>query len=62
MSDHRQIVRLPSGVSLEAEWIDRPIIGSEKAKLAICLHPWSRLGGTMDDSWVCVTNFVSFPP
>ncbi|THH32246.1 hypothetical protein EUX98_g1953 [Antrodiella citrinella] len=47
---HEQI-HLPSGLKLEASLSvppERLAVSSEK-KLAVCLHPWSWLGGRMDD-------------
>ncbi|KZT67472.1 alpha/beta-hydrolase [Daedalea quercina L-15889] len=51
----RQLVNLPSGTTLECD-IAHPSIrfspgGSHpaKAKLAVCLHPWSWLGGGLED-------------
>jgi uncharacterized protein len=43
-------ITLPSGISLEAS-IAQPSYDERPAerKLAICLHPWSWLGGQKDD-------------
>ncbi|TFY81425.1 hypothetical protein EWM64_g2587 [Hericium alpestre] len=44
-------IELPSGLKLEAIWT-KPIFLPEEehaVKLAVCLHPWSRLGGNMHD-------------
>ncbi|KAF8071755.1 Alpha/Beta hydrolase protein [Lyophyllum atratum] len=43
-----EVVKLPSGISLEVE-IAPPSAMAESVKLAICLHPWSWLGGQKDD-------------
>ncbi|GJE94577.1 alpha/beta hydrolase [Phanerochaete sordida] len=46
---HEQIV-LPSGLKLEVSLSLPPeTLSSPLSKLAICLHPWSWLGGRMDD-------------
>lgn len=47
---HEQIL-LPSGLKLEASLSVPPdrLTGASERKLAICLHPWSWLGGRMDD-------------
>ena len=47
------LVQLPTGVSLEVELTDAPTDHGQ-GKLAVCLHPWSWLGGRMDDA--CVLN------
>jgi len=45
----REALQLPSGLRLEAS-LSVPQEGqNNERKLAICLHPWSRLGGSMDD-------------
>ncbi|KAF8150634.1 Alpha/Beta hydrolase protein [Crassisporium funariophilum] len=44
--DHVQVA---SGVTLEASIIKPFTNGIQGSKLAICLHPWSWLGGQMDD-------------
>ncbi len=51
----REVIHLPSGLTLEAS-LSVPSEASPAAenKLAICLHPWSWLGGRMDDP--CVTH------
>ncbi|KAG6832792.1 hypothetical protein H0H92_009410 [Tricholoma furcatifolium] len=43
-----QLVKLSSGVALEVD-LDAPPTAGEVNKLAICLHPWSWLGGRKDD-------------
>lgn len=43
------LVQLSTGVSLEVELTEYP---REQGKLAVCLHPWSWLGGRMDDPCV----------
>lgn len=48
-------IQLPSGVSLEADLEAPPNGPSEQEnKLAILLHPWSWLGGNMNDPYVLV--------
>ncbi|EIM91342.1 alpha/beta-hydrolase [Stereum hirsutum FP-91666 SS1] len=47
-----ELIHLPSGLTLEASFQSfSPPSSSNEAgrRLAICLHPWSRLGGNMDD-------------
>ncbi|KIJ89885.1 hypothetical protein K443DRAFT_664556 [Laccaria amethystina LaAM-08-1] len=45
-----EIIDLPTGVSLEAILLKPPAsTHSEGTKLAVCLHPWSWLGGRMED-------------
>ncbi|GLB40229.1 hypothetical protein LshimejAT787_0801000 [Lyophyllum shimeji] len=43
-----QVIKLPSGVALEVD-LTAPPSPTERPKLAICLHPWSWLGGQKDD-------------
>jgi len=47
-----QFIKLPTGVTLEAE-LSEPLTIPESHddgnNLAVCLHPWSWLGGQMDD-------------
>lgn len=45
-----ELVKLPSGVSLEAKLYapETPTNGAS-AGLAVLLHPWSWLGGRMED-------------
>ncbi|KAF8223846.1 alpha/beta-hydrolase [Tricholoma matsutake] len=44
------LVELPTGVSLEVELTESPLpTENRQGKLAVCLHPWSWLGGRMDD-------------
>ena len=51
--DHEQI-ELPSGLVLEASLSVPPVgVSQTGTKLAVCLHPWSWLGGRMDDPYVC---------
>jgi hypothetical protein len=56
MSDASQLerldIKLPSGIVLEGTLITPTSVPQDGAKLAICLHPWSRLGGSMDDPYV----------
>ena len=50
MTTEREPVRLPSGVSLEAKLHSPEASTSEGgAGLAVLLHPWSWLGGRMED-------------
>ena len=42
-------VDLPTGVSLEIDLLQPLRQQNERNKLAILLHPWSRLGGQMHD-------------
>lgn len=54
-----EIIELPTGVSLETILLKPPVTtSSEETKLAICLHPWSWLGGRMEDPWVVHTPLV----
>lgn len=51
-----EIIDLPIGVSLEAILPKAPITThSEGTKVAVCLHPWSWLGGRMENPWVIHT-------
>ena len=43
-----EIVELPGGLKLEAS-LACPLRHYQENKLAVCLHPWSWLGGSMDD-------------
>ncbi len=45
----QMIVPLSTGVSLEVDLISSPGSGNREQKLAVCLHPWSWLGGQKDD-------------
>lgn len=50
MATEREPVKLPSGVSLEAKLYSPEAPASEgTAGLAVLLHPWSWLGGRMED-------------
>lgn len=52
-SRSRDTVQLPSGTKLEYILSHPPLDGTEtESKLAVCLHPWSWLGGRMDDPCV----------
>jgi len=52
------LVQLPTGVSLEVELTESPLLADHgQGKLAVCLHPWSWLGGQMDDLCVTKDNF-----
>ncbi|KAF9446303.1 alpha/beta-hydrolase [Macrolepiota fuliginosa MF-IS2] len=46
---HQLFVSLPTGVSLEADLLKPNGLDENGCKLAICLHPWSWLGGQKDD-------------
>lgn len=64
--DHVQengLLELPTGVALQYKLIPPPTEvqryrgqeggeGSRGKKLAVCLHPWSWLGGRMNDPYV----------
>lgn len=59
MRPNVEVIDLPTGVSLEAILLKPPATThSEGTKLAICLHPWSWLGGRMEDPWVVHTLLV----
>ena len=46
-------IELPSGLKLEASLsFPANCEASTASKLAVCLHPWSWLGGRMDDPCV----------
>jgi len=57
-----KILELPSGLKLEASLTppgpvtemdeERGMATLPGKRLAVCLHPWSRLGGNMDDPCV----------
>jgi len=52
MTTEREVVKLPSGVSLEAKLHSPEAPTSEgSAGLAVLLHPWSWLGGRMEDQY-----------
>jgi len=43
-------IELDSGLRLEANfWVPSINLGNQGNKIAICLHPWSWLGGRKDD-------------
>lgn len=46
------LIPLPTGVSLETDLDYPPESSHEGNKLAILLHPWSWLGGNMNDPCV----------
>jgi len=50
MATERELVKLPSGVSLETK-LHSPATSTSEASagLAVLLHPWSWLGGRMED-------------
>jgi hypothetical protein len=57
-----KILELPSGLKLEASLTppgpvtemdeERGVAALPGKRLAVCLHPWARLGGNMDDPYV----------
>jgi len=57
-----KILELPSGLKLEASLMppgpvtemdeERGVAALPGKRLAVCLHPWARLGGNMDDPCV----------
>jgi len=50
MATERELVKLPSGVSLETNLYSPETSTNEGgAGLAVLLHPWSWLGGQMED-------------
>lgn len=58
MASERDIVKLPSGVSLEAKlYSPETSTGSGSVGLAVILHPWSWLGGRMEDQ--CETSLIT---
>lgn len=47
----RELIQLPSGLRLETDLIEpEATVPRESNKLAVLLHPWSWLGGTMNDA------------
>ena len=47
-------IDLPTGISVEADlWRPQAPDSEEGNKIAICLHPWSWLGGRKEDPCVC---------
>jgi hypothetical protein len=51
-TDQELQVKLPSGVSLEAKLYSPKVSTSEDGTgLAVLLHPWSWLGGRMEDPY-----------
>lgn len=50
-----ELVNLPNGACLEVD-LEAPLSIGRESKLAICLHPWSWLGGQMDDPWVSLAS------
>lgn len=58
------ILELPSGLKLHVSLTppgpvtemdeERGVAALPGKRLAICLHPWARLGGNMDDPCVCL--------
>jgi uncharacterized protein len=65
-----KIIELPSGLHLEASLTppspvteldeERGANALSGKRLAVCLHPWARLGGNMNDP--CVFFFSSSSP
>lgn len=61
------ILELPSGVKLDATMTppgpvtemdeERGVAALPGQRLAICLHPWARLGGNKEDP--CVSGIIS---
>ena len=51
-SIYREKVALPSGLSLELSLSPPNSLCDDGNKLAVLLHPWSRLGGNMNDPYV----------
>ena len=53
MATERELVKLPSGISLEAKLQspEESTDGEGSAGLAVLLHPWSWLGGRMEDQY-----------
>lgn len=47
-----ELIELPSGVRLELSLFIPKTPPEGPSKVAICLHPWSWLGGRMDDPCV----------
>lgn len=47
-----ELIELPSGVQLEVSLFIPKVPPEAPSKVAICLHPWSWLGGRMDDPYV----------
>jgi hypothetical protein len=46
------IIELESGLRLEADlWVPRNVPKIQGNKLAVCLHPWSWIGGRKDDPY-----------
>jgi alpha/beta superfamily hydrolase len=59
MATERELVKLPSGVSLEAKLYSPETSATEgSAGLAVLLHPWSWLGGRMEDQ--CELSLITF--
>jgi hypothetical protein len=60
-----RILELPSGLKLEVSLTppgpvteldeERGVASLPGRRLAVCLHPWARLGGNMDDPCVLIT-------
>lgn len=51
-TERRELANLPSGVSLETNLYSPETSASEgSAGLAVLLHPWSWLGGRMEDQY-----------
>jgi hypothetical protein len=60
-----KILALPSGLELEVVLTppgpvteldeERGVASLPGKRLAVCLHPWARLGGNMNDPYVLIT-------
>ena len=63
-----RILELPSGLKLEVSLTppgpvteldeERGVATLPGKRLAVCLHPWARLGGNMDDPCVLKPSYV----
>jgi len=54
-----ELIALPSGLSLETRlYAPKPQNAKGEHGLVVCLHPWSRLGGDINDS--CVNSYVIY--
>lgn len=61
MATEQEIVKLPSGVSLEVKLYSPETPANEaSAGLAVLLHPWSWLGGRMEDQ--CEPSLITSVP
>ena len=56
----KEIIALPSGLTLELSLAVPTEAGvKEGNKVAILLHPWSRLGGSMNDPYARAKTYAS---